>query len=85
MSSSREIETYEDVLAKRARLLKYLRSKSVPGIISVAVTRKDNRVALLVLTEPNFTGSIPECFEGTPVAVTATGSASAQLSVLTAT
>lgn len=74
---------YEDVLAKRGRLLKYLRSKNISGVVSVAMTKQDNLLALLVLTESSFTGTVPERFEGTPVVVASTKPASAQLRALT--
>jgi hypothetical protein len=73
-------QEYEGVLAKRVSLLRLLRKDGVSGLLSVAVTRANGHVALLVLVQPGYSGKIPRSYQGTAVMVRETTSASVQFS-----
>jgi len=58
------------LLEKRDHLLKDLRRRRTPGVISAGLGRRDGQNVLTVLVRPSFSGELPETFEGLGVVVT---------------
>jgi hypothetical protein len=71
MASPQKLTEYtlDELMAKRDRLDEALRYRHVPGLLSVGLTRRSGRAALLVAVREGSRPNVPSNFENVDVVV----------------